>query len=218
MPLSGPVGASADLGQDLHTRVDPEAMATFMRADPRTGTWGDDACEVLVNPTNFKETIGAAYSLRPVLGLSHEVVQYVKTNSRKITMELWLSFHVMRMRGSTEGPARLLVWRNWFESLLVPGGLGLAPPLVAVHWPGADLNFVGVVETLNIEYERFTHSGAPMEIKLDLAMIEVASRFMSSSAVKSKGIGTTAALATGPNPTEPFVGTAPSRRPFTDVR
>lgn len=173
----------------LDARVASDCMATFVRTG-RSGQF-DDEHDVLVNPESFKESIATSYSLRAVLGLSHEVVQYIRTGSRKISMELWLSWHILRLK---KGPAaklsELIDTRNWFEGCMVPQGLGLAPPLVLLLWPGAKLNFIGVIDSLNIEYQRFTTRARPMEIKLDISMIEVASKLMTTPGVTATGMGT----------------------------
>jgi hypothetical protein len=175
--------------------IDPRYLLTF-RAKRAGESSFKGECQAIVNPTSVKETVQAHYSLRPVLGLSHEVVQYVRTGSRKLSMELWLSLHILKRRNETEGdmdesvkPEDLLTWRNWFESLMVPSGLGKAPPLVSVIWPHAEFNFIGVLETLDIDYERFDYRGAPIEMKLNLSMIEVMTGLMTTKSVFKQGFG-----------------------------
>lgn len=175
--------------------IDPRYLVLF-RAKRSGETAFKGECQAIVNPTTVKETVQAHYSLRPVLGLSHEVVQYVRTGSRRLQMELWLSLHILKRRNETEGdmdetiqPSDLLTWRNWFESLMVPSGLGKAPPLVSVIWPYAEFNFLGVIESLNIDYERFDYRGAPIEMKLDLNMIEVMTGLMTTKSVFKQGFG-----------------------------
>jgi hypothetical protein len=144
----------------------------------------------LVNPTSFTESVKAEYSKRPVLGLSHEVLQYIRTTARTITMQLWVSYHlyVQRKWGGADRQA-VLRFRNFFESLIVPTGLGLAPPYVYVDWPGAELHFKGVLESLDIEYQRFAFDGTPMELSLSVTFCEIADDLMTSESVMENGLG-----------------------------
>lgn len=186
-PEGGPFAATSS--EEWQVRILQNNVVTFRSRKAGAGQWTGER-KAIVNPTSFKETIQAHYSLRPVLGLSHEVVQYVRTGTRKITMELWLSYHIFLQQGwLVETPDALLSWRNWFESLLVPSGVGLAPPKVAMLWPYADLWFMGVLESLDVDYERFDYRGAPIEMKLSISMIEVAEGLMLSDKVKQKGLG-----------------------------
>jgi len=143
----------------------------------------------LVNPTSFSESVKAEYSKRPVLGLSHEVLQYIRTTARTITMQLWASLHIFMIKGITNDRLAVLQFRNFFESLIVPTDLGLAPPYVYIDWPGADLHFKGVLESLDIEYQRFARDGTPMEINLSVAFCEVADDLMTTPRVMETGLG-----------------------------
>lgn len=154
---------------------EPEAPLSIQRA--------------LVNPTTFSESVKAEYSKRPVLGLSHEVLQYIRTTARTLTMQLWASLHIFMMKGITNDRLAVLRFRNFFESLIVPTGLGLAPPYVYVDWPGADLHFKGVLESLDLEYQRFARDGTPIEINLSVAFCEVADDLMTTPRVMDTGLG-----------------------------
>lgn len=139
------------------------------------------------------ESVSPQYSRRPVLGLSHDVVQYVRTDSREISMELWCSYHVV-MRNipsltNDQALHRLIKHRNFFESLTVPSGPRQAPPLAHVNWPEANLYFQGVVTGMNIEYTQFAHSGAPMEFFIDVSFLESSRGLMTHDRVKQTGWG-----------------------------
>ena len=164
-------------------------MLRFMARAPQTMKWSSP-WYAMINPASFKESVAVHYASRQVLGLSHEVAQYVRTASRKISFDLQLSLLVLRqIAGDSSGPKELLKSRNWFESLLVPAGLGLAPPTVRAEWPGAELWFIGVVDSLSVEYETFRFDGKPMSMKLDVSMIETPDALMTSSRVLAKGLG-----------------------------
>jgi hypothetical protein len=154
----------------------------------------------LVNPTTFEESFSPQYAKRPVLGLSHEIVQYIRTNSREISMELWFSYQVLVQRGQAMrpegGPIRDIDpvgYRNIFASMAVPAGPGLAPPLVDVLWPHAHLYFRGVVSSLSFRYEMFSSRGHPLQYTISVTFLEVARDLMPSTAVAAFGMGYAAA-------------------------
>ncbi len=43
------------------------------------------------NPPEFSESIGANYARHNVMGLSHQILQYLSTNNNKISLDLYLS-------------------------------------------------------------------------------------------------------------------------------
>jgi len=184
----------ANSGIFTKPRIDPRCVMYFVS---RMGNGQADIRRVIVNPTSFKESTQTHYSSRQVIGLSHEVAQYVRTGSRKISMELWFSYHILFMRANADptkqnnipDPRTLLQWRNWFEAHLVPSSLGKAPRLLSMEWPRAELHFTGVLESLNTEYERFTYNGTPMEMKMEISLLEVPSGIMLGNSVQRNGLG-----------------------------
>lgn len=192
VPQTTQVQSDPSSGPKLQPYLDTQYLVTFKAKRIHDSTWKGDA-QAIVNPTTLSESISPQYSLRPVLGLSHEIVQYIRTAARTISMELYCSYHILQIRrhggAFNDSLDTLLLWRNFFESLVVPSRAGLAPPLVAFHWPGADLHFKGVVSSLSIEYQRFAHNGTPIEFTIDLDFIEVADRLMTTDKVWKHGIG-----------------------------
>jgi len=143
----------------------------------------------LINPTTFSEGWEPQYSKRGVLGLSHEIIQYIRTSSRTITMDLWISWQVFCQTGWAIPEKGPLHYRDFFAALTVPCGRRLAPPLVDVNWPGASLSFTGVVDGLHFEYERFSSLGEPLEYTIKLKFLEVLSGLMTYSRVLQSGFG-----------------------------
>jgi hypothetical protein len=143
----------------------------------------------LVNPASFSERVRAVYAKDPVLGLSHEVLQYTRTESRTIPLDLYISWHIMVQKGLGTKIEDMLDWRNFFQSLVVPSALGLAPGLVKIIWPGAKLSFVGVVEDVDVTYEEFAPSGHPITYSISLAFTEIARKLMTAGVVRNRGLG-----------------------------
>lgn len=176
----------------IFTHIEAANMLSLRIKKPYAARWSE-RWYVLINPDGFPESVSVGYSRRTVLGLSHEVVQYINTGAREISMELWCNYHVLRQRNAglsrDEALRSLLKYRNFFESMTVPSGARLAPPLVNVNWPRADLYFQGVVEDLAFEYTRFAYNGAPTEFRADIAFVEVGRGLMKQSSVQEFGWG-----------------------------
>ena len=184
-------GASVDrVSPTLAARIPDKNLVHFMAKYTGERTWSNPVTAI-VNPTTFSEKVSPQYSARPVLGLSHEVLQYIRTGTRSIDMELWISYHILMIRSGDETthPSILLDWRNFFEALTVPASAGLAPPLVTFDWPGAQLSFKGVVSDLSIDYQRFAVDGTPIEFKITLTFLEVADSLMTAKKVRWNGFG-----------------------------
>lgn len=170
-------------------RIAYKDHVVFRRKLPWERRWGY-LYYAIANPENFSTAVTSNYVKHAVLGLSHEVTQWTATASRTIDMELWCSLLVLqRIVDPKLNPRALLDYRNFFESLMVPSRAGLPPPLLAMSWPGADLYFIGVVEDLAIDYQRFGISGAPIEFNVSLSLLEVPTALMTSPQVHKHGMG-----------------------------
>lgn len=173
-----------------HWFLNDNCLAVFT-----TTSTGSTATQGWINPTSIKESIDAEYSKRAVLGLSHSVAQYIRTNSRKIQMELWISAHVLTFKGrealTASGPDSevILQPRNFFESLLVPAARAQGPERVNIYWANGLLTFEGVLESMSTDYERFAYNGVPLEYKMDLSFLETPTGLMTAVGVREHGLG-----------------------------
>ena len=177
--------------ETLAPRTSKDSLVLFTVLDRPPASSGLDYMYALANPTTFSESVEPQYSRRPVLGLSHEVVQFIRTASREITMELWVSYHLFLQKGWAPDTVRPLILRNFFQALTMPLKARAAPPRVEVDWPGASLNFVGVASSLSFEYQRFASSGDPLEYSISVTFLEVAGALMTAPKVLLNGIGYT---------------------------
>jgi len=189
----GGIGVRTDPGPDPFARVTAKNLVLFrVRNASKTGKGAGTkgmGLHALANPGSFRESVAPQYARRPVLGLSHEVVQYIRTGSREISMELFVSYHLFLAKGWNSKSIKPLQYRNFFEGLTVPAGERRAPPRVEVTWPKAGLAFVGVVTQLDIEYQRFNRDGYPLEYTLDISFVEVARRLRVTDKVMQEGMG-----------------------------
>ena len=170
-------------------RIEPKNVVAFYVAYPQKLQNSSYLVEAVVNPTSFTESMSSEYSKRPVIGLSHEVLQYSRTSNREIKMELWVSYTVLIQRFSAQEKISPLQYRNRFHAMLVPAGPRMCPPVVVLYWPFADLGFKGVATSIEIEYTQFSQMGDPLEYTITAAFTEIPDRLIQSPYVKTKGIG-----------------------------
>jgi hypothetical protein len=172
-------------------RADNDALIYFELLYPTPYAQYNRKVIALVNPDSFSESIEPVYSKRPVIGLSHEILQYIRTASRSIQLELFVSWHIMQQKGYIDISVNPLQWRNRFEAMTLPAGPYYGPPTVRVEWPDAYLDFIGVCTGLDIEYKKFSVTGAPLDYTMKVSFVEVngASGLMTSPAAYRRGIG-----------------------------
>lgn len=170
-------------------RIEPQNVVTFYVAYNQAESKNNYYVQAMVNPTSFTESLNAEYSRRPVIGLSHEVLQFSRTINREISMELWVSYSVLIQRFREQDKISPLMYRNRFHAMLVPGGPRLSPPAVVVYWPFADLGFKGVATSISIDYTQFSAMGDPLEYTISATFVEVPDRLIISPMVRGQGIG-----------------------------
>jgi hypothetical protein len=152
-------------------RILPENKLFVTYKAPNSNKFEPAPGAILVNPTSIKESVIPQYSMRGVLGLSHEVVQYARTASRKITFQVWVCAIVVSAdKGEIEDASKV---RNFWHGLCMPWAEGLPPPLVNITAPYFKLNFTGFVTDMGVNYENFCVNGMPMAYTIDLSMVEV---------------------------------------------
>jgi len=128
-----------------------------------------ESLEVLLNPTAYPEGIQVVWAKQPVLGLSHEVLQYVRTVSMQTSFQLVVSEAVMAEFGITRAP---IDYRNFFLGLGYPFVERDAPTDVLFVWPQIT-SIRGVIEQARINHQRFNlHTGGAMDYTIDITIIE----------------------------------------------
>lgn len=179
-------------------RIAPNNLMVIEYKPPNSTIWRDHfdslgigiTIQTLVNPTTITESVDPQYSKRPVLGLSHEVVQYIRTPSRTLSFQLWISHHVYQQRGWIGKNIDPLHMKQFWQGMSVPFSAGLPPPLVKISMPGLSLNFAGVVDSLSINYEQLSIKGDPLIYTVDISMIEAPEKgLMTTDKVFSYSMG-----------------------------
>lgn len=151
-----------------------------------------------INPNTFSVDVNPQYSVRSPLGLSHQTAQYVGTDSREISMDLLVSWHIYVAKGFNPDDVRNpLDLRNFFESLSVPSGPRGAPPRVEIVWPKVHLYFTGVVTSMSTTYQRLAKDSSPLEYTVSLTLLETPAGPMYSPIIRKYGLGYSAKTTLG---------------------
>lgn len=150
------------------------------------------------NPTEFEEGLEAQYNRQQVLGLSHQVLQFIGTGNHHFTMELFWNRGVtpevreedLANIGISE-ISELAEAKAFFESLMYPTGGATsitsgAPPRVLVVWPGV-LSMTCVLMAMNTTNERFNSRGETVEATMSLQFEEIRDVRITSQEVRQFG-------------------------------
>ena len=110
----------------------------------------------LLNPTQFAERVGVNYNRLPVLGLSHQPLQYQGTGNRQVPgIEFYFDKY---FAAAAPGDPDIDDFRNFFRAITVPVtpvvGTPTAPPRVLVLWPRV-LTIETVIVELEFSYKSF---------------------------------------------------------------
>jgi hypothetical protein len=141
--------------------------------------------DALLNPSAFPETVQAIWAKQPVLGLSHEVLQYVRTVTMQTQIQLYISKFEMDERGMTMSP---LEFRNFFLGLIYPFGRRDKPSDVTFVWPNVTI-IKCVVENLQFNYTQFAKDGSPLIYTIDMTLIERRQTLREYSDARLDGFG-----------------------------
>lgn len=152
-------------------------------ADLETG----DALEMQYNPTEPEEELGTNFGRQPILGMSHEQLQFSNTKNLVVTMAL--NFDALTQVGDDrydiEGA------RNFLHSLHYPsrGATDVrsgAPPRTLLVWPDLYALRVHII-SLRIKFTRFAATGGPTAFTANVTWENVRDSRLYSDDVRQKG-------------------------------
>jgi hypothetical protein len=127
------------------------------------------------NPTQWEEAIGAEFARQTVPGLSHQVMQFINTRNREVTLDLFFS-NANYPSGSKGGVNPILSTRRWLRSLVHPrrggGRVTGGAPRVLFTWP-AFITFTAFIVDLKFTYRRFNWKGEPTQMVVAVSLEEV---------------------------------------------
>jgi len=119
------------------------------------------------NPPEFTESISANYARHNVLGLSHQILQYLNTNNNKITLDIYLSGVAPFLDASRgldrpetmEAAYDISRGKNFLQSLVYPTkspyGGWRAPPELLFVWPKV-VRMLCVATNVSFTHQKFS--------------------------------------------------------------
>lgn len=130
-----------------------------------------DSLDVQFNPSEFEEKLGVTFSRQTIVGMSHQVLQYINTNNLTFSLEVWYT--------ATDGPAaqeRLLAARRFLHAVHYPRkatsvAAGGSPRLLFV-WPGI-IALTAQITELTGKFVRFNKLGIPVQYNARIGLEEV---------------------------------------------
>jgi len=182
----------------------PPARVVLIRNPGLGEENGQEAIEVLLNPTELREALNVEWTRLPVVGLDHEIPHYSRTRSLEIPMTFYFSAFEAGRRPATSdasaafthndptlASARVLKksmdFANFFRSLCFPTRTGGRPPTVQVIWPRI-ITFLAVATNVTFDYRRFDIDLAPIAYSVEVAWLEVRVTRRYSEDVRSEGL------------------------------
>lgn len=137
------------------------------------------------NPTQFEERVAVNYARPPVLGHSHQELQYLNTNNLQVPMQF---FFLSRDIASHEVVQDA---KAFFYSLVYPVNepgsiVGSAPPRCLLVWPKV-LSLTAKVTQLSIKNQRFNSDGEVVQLLIDCQFEEMRNVRYTSNAARVNG-------------------------------
>lgn len=150
------------------------------------------------NPTTFDELLEVNYNRQQVLGLSHQLLQFLNTGNHQFSFDLFWDRGVtpemreenLTLAGVSE-LAELDEAKKFFESLCYPskGATTVssgAPPRVLVVWPGV-LSMTCVVTSVATRNEGFNYLGERVRAFMSIEFEEIRDVRITSQEVRQYG-------------------------------
>jgi Contractile injection system tube protein/LysM domain len=117
---------------------------------------------VMFNPEEYTLETGNSFAEIGVPGLAVSPIQYVKGNSRTLSMSLF--FDTTETATDVRGPTGAIL------NLLKQDSRTQAPPILLVSW--GSLSFECVLETVSQRFSFFLESGIPVRANLEVSFRE----------------------------------------------
>lgn len=113
----------------------------------------DEQIEIQFRPESVAEQVEVGYSRVPIIGLSHQPLQYTGTGNRKLpAMVFRVDQHFM------PSGQDVMALRRFLLAATVEETEGGGPARVTVVWPGV-ITFTGVITSVAITHETFSDEG-----------------------------------------------------------
>lgn len=147
-----------------------------------TGGKVTDTMDCLINPSEYSIKKSVHYATRNELGRDDGAVQYIYGESPILSLSLYFDTTEDLKGGENqwgkEGTQKAVTrYTNKIVGLAAIVGSVHRPPLVEFSW--GNLNFKGVITSVNQSFSYFARDGTPLRAKLDLEITSSAEELTS---------------------------------------
>lgn len=131
-----------------------------------------DSIKCMFNPSQYRISEGTKYAQKNDLGTAETTPQYVGGGSSSLSLTLYFDTteNLGQLDDSVKGTSVMSYVKNISDLLKEEGDLH-KPPEVEFVW--GDLNYRGVLSSLNTEFTYFDMEGKPLRVKMDLTITAV---------------------------------------------
>lgn len=146
----------------------------------------NQAMEAQFNPSEFSETLGANYARQTVVGLSHQVLQFVHTENLRFDIELYFqSADGGEFQQQSNLAARKFIHaavHPWRADSIRRGG---APRMLFI-WPNL-ISLQCVVTSAKFSYIRFNRTLSPVVLTVKLTLEEIRDAHVTMEDILAQG-------------------------------
>jgi nucleoid-associated protein YgaU len=121
------------------------------------------------NPTEYTRSKGAQIAEITVYGIDSPILQFVRGQNEKLTMDLF--FDTTREKGTGPGAESVTKYTQDFYHLVKIQPKTHAPPRIQFTW-SKDLSFKAIVESVNQKFTMFNPQGLPLRATLSVTFRE----------------------------------------------
>ncbi len=132
---------------------------------------GEPSLAAMYNPAKYTRNKSAQYAEVNIPGLDSPILQYVRGQNEKLSLELFFDTTTMDNSGLGDQAIDVTDYTEPFYQLVKLQGDTHAPPRVLVTW-GNGLSFQAVTESVQQEFTLFNAQGTPLRATLTLSLRE----------------------------------------------
>jgi hypothetical protein len=121
------------------------------------------------NPTEYTRNKGAQIAEIAVYGIDSPILQFVRGQNEKLTMDLF--FDTTREKGTGPGAVSVTKYTENFYQLVKMQAHTHAPPRIQFTW-SKDLSFKAIVESVQQKFNLFNPEGIPLRATLSVTFRE----------------------------------------------
>ena len=127
--------------------------------------------DVQFNPTEYTRTKGAQIAEIGVYGIDSPILQFVRGQNEKLTLDLFFDSTLLSEQRMGEGARSVTTLTDPFYQLVKIQPKMHAPPKIKFTW-GTDLSFTAIVESVQQKFSLFSPDGVPLRATLSVTFRE----------------------------------------------